>query len=103
LAETSVPELFCDNAEGGYLAGGHPGGPPRRAFRDAGHLSRVLLSQDVFIKMMLTRYGGNGYAFVQRHFLPRCQRHGMGEASRDMLDDNQSAARVRRVDFMRVA
>jgi phosphotriesterase-related protein len=48
---------------------------------DAGHLDKVLLSQDVFIKMMLTRYGGNGYAFVQRHFLPRLARHGMDAAS----------------------
>ena len=52
---------------------------------DAGHLDKVLLSQDVFIKMMLTRYGGNGYAFVQRHFLPRLARHGMDAASRDSL------------------
>lgn len=52
---------------------------------DAGHLDKVLLSQDVFIKMMLTRYGGNGYAFVQRHFLPRLARHGMDAASRDKL------------------
>ena len=48
---------------------------------DAGHLDRVLLSQDVFLKMMLTRYGGNGYGFVTRHFLPRLARHGMDEAS----------------------
>ncbi|SLN10935.1 hypothetical protein ROJ8625_00229 [Roseivivax jejudonensis] len=46
----------------------------------AGHLDRLLLSQDVFIKMMLTRYGGNGYAFVLRHFLPRLERHGMPRA-----------------------
>ena len=52
---------------------------------DAGHLNQVLLSQDVFIKMMLTRYGGNGYAFVQCHFLPRLARHGMDAASCDML------------------
>lgn len=52
---------------------------------DAGHLGQVLLSQDVFIKMMLTRYGGNGYAFVQRHFLPRLARHGMDAASRARL------------------
>ncbi|SPJ26397.1 phosphotriesterase family protein [Palleronia abyssalis] len=44
---------------------------------EKGHLDRLLLSQDVFIKMMLTRYGGNGYAFVLRHFLPRLERHGM--------------------------
>jgi phosphotriesterase-related protein len=52
---------------------------------DAGHLSRILLSQDVFLKMMLTRYGGNGYGFVTRHFLPRLRRHGMDEASLDEL------------------
>lgn len=42
-----------------------------------GYLDRVLLSHDVFLKMMLTRYGGNGYAFVTRHFLPRLIRHGL--------------------------
>ena len=48
---------------------------------DAGHLGQILLSQDVFIKMMLTRYGGNGYGFVLRHFLPRLHRHGMDAAA----------------------
>lgn len=52
---------------------------------DAGHLDRVLLSHDVFLKSMLTRYGGNGYAFVQRHFLPRLRRHGLDEASIEAL------------------
>jgi phosphotriesterase-related protein len=47
---------------------------------EQGHGSRILLSQDVFLKMMLTRYGGNGYAFVLNHFLPRLRRHGAGEA-----------------------
>jgi phosphotriesterase-related protein len=42
-----------------------------------GFLDRILLSQDVFIRMMLLRYGGNGYAFVTRHFLPRLLRHGL--------------------------
>jgi len=44
-------------------------------------LDRVLLSQDVFLKMMLTRYGGNGYAYVQKHFLPRLRRHGFDDAA----------------------
>jgi phosphotriesterase-related protein len=48
---------------------------------DAGHPDRILLSQDVFLKMMLTRYGGNGYGFVTRHFLPRLKRHGMDDAA----------------------
>lgn len=47
---------------------------------ERGCLERVLLSQDVFLKMMLTRYGGFGYAYLQRHFLPRLRRHGATEA-----------------------
>jgi phosphotriesterase-related protein len=35
--------------------------------------------------MMLSRYGGNGYAFVVRHFLPRLRRHGMDESSLETL------------------
>jgi phosphotriesterase-related protein len=49
------------------------------------HLDRILLSQDVFLKMMLTRYGGNGYSFVSRHFLPRLTRHGMSDADLETL------------------
>lgn len=52
---------------------------------EAGFLDRILLSQDVFLKMMLTRYGGNGYAFVMRHFLPRLRRHGLDEAALDAM------------------
>lgn len=52
---------------------------------EAGFLDRILLSHDVFIKMMLTRYGGNGYAFVTRHFLPRLQRHGLDPAALETL------------------
>lgn len=48
---------------------------------DAGYLKKLLLSQDVFLKMMLTHYGGNGYAFVLRHFLPRLQRLGFSDAA----------------------
>ncbi|CAM3067820.1 phosphotriesterase [Paracoccus nototheniae] len=52
---------------------------------EQGFLDRILLSQDVFIKMMLTRYGGNGYAFVTRRFLPRLMRHGLSAADCDRL------------------
>ncbi len=56
---------------------------------DAGFGDRVLLSQDVFVKMMLTRHGGNGYGFVPRHFLPRLVRHGMTPAAaRALMIDN---------------
>lgn len=46
---------------------------------DAGHLGRILLSQDVFLKMMLTRNGGNGYTYISKHFLPRLKRHGLND------------------------
>ena len=52
---------------------------------DAGHGARVLLSQDVFLKMMLTRYGGFGYGYVQHHFLPRLRRHGVTAAQCEAL------------------
>jgi len=56
---------------------------------DAGFLDNLLLSQDVFLKMMLTRYGGFGYAYVLRHFLPRLLRHGVPqEALRRLMTDN---------------
>jgi phosphotriesterase-related protein len=41
----------------------------------------VLLSQDVFLKSMLTRHGGSGYAHVPRYFLPRLVRHGLDPAA----------------------
>ncbi|WEX75040.1 phosphotriesterase [Sinorhizobium numidicum] len=52
---------------------------------EAGHLERILLSHDVFLKMMLTHYGGNGYAYVLRHFLPRLKRHGLEEPVLDRM------------------
>ena len=44
---------------------------PIRALIDRGHETRVLLSQDVFLKMMLTKFGGFGYGYILRHFVPR--------------------------------
>jgi len=58
----------------------------------AGLGTRLLLSQDVFLKMMLTRYCGFGYAHVLRHFVPRLRRHGVPEAAISaMLIDNPRA------------
>jgi phosphotriesterase-related protein len=50
-----------------------------RGLVTGGYLSRLLLSHDVFLKMMLTRYGGFGYAYILRHFVPRLRRHGLSE------------------------
>jgi phosphotriesterase-related protein len=35
--------------------------------------------------MMLTKYGGNGYAYILKHFLPRLERHGVSDAQLDIL------------------
>jgi phosphotriesterase-related protein len=50
-----------------------------RGLVTGGYLGRLLLSHDVFLKMMLTRYGGFGYAYILRHFVPRLRRHGLTE------------------------
>lgn len=60
-----------------------------RSLIDMGFVDRLLLSQDVFLKIMLTRYGGFGYGFILKHFVPRLKRHGVDQASIDrMLVDN---------------
>jgi phosphotriesterase-related protein len=50
-----------------------------------GYLDAILLSQDVFLKMMLTRFGGFGYGYILRHFVPRLKRHGLDQATIDLL------------------
>jgi predicted metal-dependent phosphotriesterase family hydrolase len=41
---------------------------------------RILLSQDVCDNSQLTFYGGNGYAYLAQHFLPRLRDRGVGDA-----------------------
>jgi phosphotriesterase-related protein len=56
---------------------------------DNGYLDSILLSQDVFLKMMLTQYGGFGYGYILKHFAPRLKRHGMDQRNIDhILVDN---------------
>ena len=50
-----------------------------------GYLNSLLMSQDVFLKMMLTRYGGFGYGYILKHFAPRLKRHGMNQATIDHI------------------
>ncbi len=58
---------------------------------------QILLSQDVFLKMMLCAYGGNGYAHVSRHVLPRLQRLGLSTQDLSMLMvDNPRRALLQR-------
>ncbi|MGE0749021.1 MAG: phosphotriesterase [Variibacter sp.] len=54
-----------------------------------GFLDRLLLSHDVFLKMMLMKYGGFGYGHILKNFVPRLRTHGLGERQlRTLLVDN---------------
>ena len=48
-------------------------------------VERILLSQDVCHDSQLTRYGGNGYTYLVRTFLPRLRDAGVGEAEIDTM------------------
>jgi phosphotriesterase-related protein len=50
-----------------------------------GLIERLLLSHDVFLKMMLTKYGGHGYGHILRNFAPRLIDHGVSHANLDAL------------------
>ena len=52
---------------------------------DDGYLNSILMSQDVFLKMMLVRYGGFGYGYILKHFVPRLKRHGMDQRTIDAI------------------
>jgi len=51
---------------------------------EAGHGERLLLSHDIFLRYLLTQYGGQGYAHVLRNVVPVLEARGV---SRTALDD----------------
>jgi phosphotriesterase-related protein len=59
---------------------------------DAGFGMQLLLSQDVGLKGAWTRYGGNGYAFVPRAFVPRLIERGVDRALANGLLTNNPAS-----------
>jgi len=44
-----------------------------------GYRDNLLFASDVFVKIMLREYGGNGYEYVLRHFVPRLRERGVDE------------------------
>lgn len=48
--------------------------------RDLGHLDKVLISQDIFLKSLLREYGGPGYAHIPQYFVPRLLDAGLTDA-----------------------
>ncbi len=56
---------------------------------DRGYGGQLLLSQDVFVKSLLRRHGGPGYAHLLQYFAPRLRRHGLDEAQvLSLMTDN---------------
>jgi phosphotriesterase-related protein len=56
---------------------------------NSGYVERILISQDIFLKMMLTSYGGFGYGYILRHFVPRLRRLGVTEVDiQKLLEHN---------------
>lgn len=49
---------------------------------EAGFADNLLISQDVFLKSLLRRNGGPGYAHILQFFVPRLKRHG---ANNDLI------------------
>ncbi len=46
---------------------------------------QVLLSHDIFLKSLLRRHGGPGYAHILQFFVPRLRRHGLHDTDIDTL------------------
>lgn len=60
-----------------------------RRLVDAGFVDHVVLAQDVSMKNMLTAYGGGGYGYILKWFVPLLRESGVGdEHIRTMLVDN---------------
>lgn len=54
-----------------------------------GHVGQVVLAQDVWLKQLMKKYGGEGYDSLFRYGLPRLREAGVSEADiRTMLVEN---------------
>jgi phosphotriesterase-related protein len=47
-----------------------------RALIDAGHLDRVVISQDIAVRTRLREFGGHGYGHIFRNIVPMMRRRG---------------------------
>ena len=52
---------------------------------DAGFVNHILVSMDVHMKVMLTAYGGGGYGYLLRNFLPILRGYGVTEEQIDTI------------------
>lgn len=51
----------------------------------AGYANRIVLGHDICTPTQLKAYGGNGYAFISRYFLPALRRLGVGDKAIHMI------------------
>ena len=51
----------------------------------SGHVERILLSHDIARKSQLRAYGGNGYGYLLRTFVPRPREAGLTSAEIDTI------------------
>jgi len=64
-----------------------------RAVADLGHITRVLVSHDIYSKTHWLRYGGEGYAHILRDVVPVMDRFGIDTGMcRQILVDNPARA-----------
>ncbi|MCG7525349.1 aryldialkylphosphatase [Streptomyces sp. OfavH-34-F] len=60
---------------------------------ERGHTGQILLGHDVCQKIQLKKYGGQGYDYIPRHFLPALRRLGVSEtALHTIMVDNPARA-----------
>ncbi|MFF8811309.1 phosphotriesterase family protein [Streptomyces pactum] len=60
---------------------------------ERGYAHQILLGHDVCQKIQLKKYGGQGYDYIPRHFLPALRRLGVSEeALRMIMVDNPARA-----------
>ncbi|PZT77574.1 MULTISPECIES: phosphotriesterase family protein [unclassified Streptomyces] len=60
---------------------------------ERGHAGQILLGHDVCQKIQLKKYGGQGYDYIPRHFLPALRRLGVSESAlHTIMVDNPARA-----------
>ena len=51
--------------------------PRFRALIDAGHLQRIVISQDICTRTRLLTFGGHGYGHILKNVVPLMRREGI--------------------------
>ena len=65
------------------------------ALAEAGHIDRILLSHDICLRVHLQAYGGSGYSYVLRRFIPTLESNGFSEADvRQLVVENPRRALI---------